>query len=96
MRDSTIQLRVLLNSVDNPMTAYFVVIPGPRTQARQPIHYRAFVQCDSEELIRDVYLVEESGTLCFEQPPDNAPQPSGWQYTIKPPVPRYENTQEIS
>ena len=63
-------------------------MPGPWNEAGQPIYYLAFVQCDSEELIRDIYLVEESGTFYFQQSSSNV-QPSGWQYTIKPFVPRY-------
>ena len=89
IRDSSVQLRRVLNSVDTPMMASFVILPGPSTENGQPIYYLAFVQCDSEDLVRDVYLVGESGTFCFQQPPRNL-QPSGWQYTIKPPVPKYE------
>ena len=88
MRDSAVQLRRVLNTIDAPMMAAFVVMPGPKTDTGLPIYYLAFVQCDSEELVRDVYLVGESGTFCFEQPPPKV-QPSGWQYTIKPPVPSY-------
>ena len=89
MRDSGIQLRSVLNSIDAPMMASFVVLPGPSTENGEPIYYLAFVQCDSEELIRDIYLVGESGTFCFEEPPKNT-QPSGWHYVIKPPIGNYE------
>ena len=64
-------------------------MPGLWNEAGQPMYYLAFVQCDSEELIRDVYLVEESGTFYFQQSARNV-QPSGWQYTIKPHATRYE------
>ena len=89
MRDSSVQLKSVINSIDAPMRAAFVAMPGPKTDTGLPIYYLAFVQCDSAELIRDVYSVGESGTFCFEQPLHNA-QPSGWQYTIKPPIPRYD------
>ena len=50
MRDSSVQLRSVLNSVDASMMAFCVIMPGPRTEAGQPVNYLAFVQCDSEEL----------------------------------------------
>ena len=65
-----------------------MVVPGPRIEDGQPIRYLAFVECDKDNMMRDVYLVGESGTICFEQPQRDV-QPSGWQYTIKPPIPRY-------
>ena len=89
MRDSTVQLQSTQNSINNPMSAAFVAIPGPRTETGQPIHYLAFVQCDREDLVRDIYLVGESGTFCFEQP-EQGFQPTGWQYVIKPPIGNYE------
>ena len=89
MRDSGVQLRAVLNSIDVPMMASFVTLPGPSTENGEPIYYLAFVQCDSDELIRDVYLVGESGVFCFEQPQRNV-QPSGWHYVIKSPIGNYQ------
>ena len=63
-------------------------MPGPRIEGGQPIRYLAFVECNKDNMMRDVYLVGESGTICFEQP-QRDDQLSGWQYTIKPPIPRY-------
>ena len=76
MRGSSVQLRSVSNSVDASITAFFVTMPGLKAENGQPICYLAFVQCDSEELIRDVYLVGESGTFCFQQRPRDA-KPSG-------------------
>lgn len=71
------------------MQASFVVMPGPKTPDGQPIMYLAFVQCDNEELIREVYTVAEIGTFCCAQIPRGV-QPIGWQYTIKPPLAPYD------
>ena len=71
------------------MTASFVILPGRRAVNDLPVHYLAFVQCDSEELIRQLYPVGESGTFCFDEPAPNL-KPVGWQYTIKPPIPNFQ------
>ena len=89
IRDSNAQLKSVLKSIENSMSASFVVMPGPKDENNLSIYYLAFVQCDSEELIRDVFLVGESGTFCFEQPEANF-EPSGWDYVIKPPINQYD------
>ena len=90
MRDSGHELRSVLKALDYPMTASFVVLPGSRkTEDGLPIDHLAFVQCESEELIRDIDPVSGTGVFCFEQPEANS-QPSGWVYTIKPPLPVFE------
>ena len=90
MRDSSHELSSVLEALDYPMTASFVILPGTqKTEDGLPKSYLAFVQCESEELIRDIYPVSLTGTFCFEQPPANS-QPSGWHYVIKPPLPSFE------
>lgn len=89
MRDSTPQLKHALSSLETSMTASFVILPGCRTVDGLPTQYLAFAQCDSEEMIRQLYLVGESGTFCFDEPAPDL-KPVGWQYTIKPPIPNFQ------
>ena len=90
MRDAGHELKSVLKGLEYAMSASFVVMPGSRqTDSGLPIDYLAFVQCESEELIRDIYPVSGTGVLCLEKPEPNT-QPSGWNYTIRPPLPIFE------
>ena len=90
MRDAGHELRSVLKALDYPMSASFVVLPGSRkTDDGQPVDYLAFVQCENEELIRDIYPVSSTGVFVFEKP-EQETQPSGWKYTIKSPLPLFE------
>lgn len=89
MRDSTVQLKGVVNSIDTAMMASFVAMPGDRTEDDQPIYYLALIQCDSEEMIRSVYLSGTTGTFCFEQP-ERGTQPTGWHYVVRPPIAQYQ------
>ena len=89
VRDFTPQLKHALSSLETSMTASFVILPGCRTVDGLSTQYLAFAQCDSEEMIRQLYLVGESGTFCFDEPAPDL-KPVGWQYTIKPPIPNFQ------
>ena len=90
MRDAGFELKSVLGALEYPMSASFVVLPGSRkTDDGQAIDYLAFVQCESEELIRDIYPVASTGTFCFQTPKPNT-HPAGWKYVIKSPLPVFE------
>lgn len=66
MRDSFVQLKSVVNSVDTPMMASFVVLPGPSVEDRGPIQDFASVQYDSAKFVSDVNLVGDPSIFCFE------------------------------
>lgn len=67
MRDSTSQLKHALSSLKTSITTSFVILSDCRTVNNLLIQYLAFAQCDSEEMIRQLYLVGEFGTFCFDE-----------------------------
>ena len=90
MRDSGHEIENVLRALEYPMTAAFAEMPNSRkNEENQPIDYLAFVQCESEEFIRDLYPVSSTGVFCLDQPEANV-QPSGQTYTTRPPFPAFE------
>lgn len=91
MREAASTLDATIRTLQCPMQASFVALPGKTSAEGRPMRYLCFAQCDNEELIRDALAVGESGQLSFYPPKDNK-IPVGWKYTIRPPLPKYEYT----
>ena len=67
MRDSISQLKHALSSLKTSITTSFIILSNCRTINNLSIQYLAFAQCDSEEIIRQLYLVEEFEIFCFDE-----------------------------
>ena len=88
MREAIHTFRYIEQALQSPLTACFVELQGQLTPEGLCAKYIAFVQCDDEELIRNVLTVGDTGRLIFEEMKNGIVQP-GWKYTVKPPIPRY-------
>ncbi|KAI4253907.1 MAG: hypothetical protein LQ352_003415, partial [Teloschistes flavicans] len=85
MRDCTVELDAVEKTLNNSMQASFIALDVPKDGL--PQYYLALVQCNDELLIRKVYNVGDRGVLAWEEPYQGSEVPSGWSYTVKPPLP---------
>ncbi|KAL9042205.1 MAG: hypothetical protein Q9180_000765 [Flavoplaca navasiana] len=95
MRENEYQLLNIMKTLQQSMTASFVVFPEEANNAGAEVvlreKYIAFLTCNSEELVKAVYGQGTRGTLCFDKPdPDATTQPQGWSYHILPAIPNFE------
>ena len=88
IREAASYLEATLETLETPMPASFVALPRTRKEKHSAM-YLAFLQRDDEELIREVFNVGNSGVLSFDKPKPGI-EPSGWRYTVKPPIPQCE------
>ncbi len=91
MREAATTLDATIRTLQCPMKASFVALPGRSSPEGLPMRYLCLAQCDNEQVIRDALGVGESGELLFYPPKDNK-VPVGWKYTIRFPIPKYEYT----
>ena len=70
------------------MVSYYPFCPVPNSLLVDglPTTYFAFVHCDSEELLRQVYSVSDIGVFAFETPAPGYAPAKGWRYEICPPI----------
>lgn len=89
MRDTAYELQAARQTLQEPLTAWFFLVPGSSKSEVVSGQYDSYfvqLQCDSEDLIHLCYDVGSKGVISFTQPVNNKVL-DGWTYKIRPPLP---------